>query len=58
MFEDWKRLWKWQMLEDRPKGDTKEKGYLVVWASVSADGRMSGVDQLLCVLAAGSARGM
>ena len=29
MFDDWKRLWKWQMVEDRPKGDTKEKG--VIW---------------------------
>ena len=25
MFEDWKKLWKWQIAEDRPNGETKEK---------------------------------
>lgn len=30
MFEDWKRLWKRQMLEDRPKRDTKEK-WIIWW---------------------------
>ena len=47
------------MVEDRTKGDTKEnEGDLVVWASGSALDRMSGVDQLLDFLAAGSVRGM